>query len=283
LKKQFILAGVGATLLILLFFFARTTSYKKLKPSSEGSSVTKKVFDIQQFIVQEKAKLSPERLLAITNFENTVKRGDVLNQQIKANTSLANFWKDSLKSFEAYAFYISSAAKLENSEKNLTFAARLFLGSISGEEDETKLAWKTNESIDLFKKAIALNPNDDNLRIDLGSAYIYGKGRNGDPQETMEGIKELLAVVRKDSTNLKAQMMLGIGGVVSGQFAKAIDRLEKVVNEQPTNAQAVAYLADAYAGVKNKDEAIKWYTISKRLINDTHYSKEVDERIKKMK
>jgi tetratricopeptide (TPR) repeat protein len=282
LKKQFILIGCGI-LLVAVLFFARTTSNKNMLANNGKDTNSPKSFNIQLFINQEKAKLSPERAVLVSNLENSVKRGDVLAQQIKANQMLANFWKDSIKSFEAYSFYISTASKLENSEKNLTFAARLFLGNIRGENDEAKLAWETDEAIDLFNKAIKLNPDNDDLKVGLGSAYIYGKGRDGNPQETMEGIQTLLSVARKDSTNMKAQMMLGVGGIVSRQFDKAIPRLEKVVKAEPSNAEAIAYLADAYAGKGDKAEAIKWYNISKRLINDTHYNSEVDERIKNLK
>jgi tetratricopeptide (TPR) repeat protein len=283
LKKQFILTGAGILLLCILFFFVRTTPNKKVLASSNKDSIAQKVFNVQQFIQQEKVKLSPNNAMLVSKLENSISRGDVLNQQIKANEAIANFWKDSAKLFEGYVFYISEAAKLENSEKNLTFAARLYLTNLRGEKDEAKLAWETGEAIELFNRAIKINPTNDDLRIGLGSSYIYGKGRSGDPQETMKGIQELLAVVRKDSNNLKAQLMLGVGGVVSGQYVKAIDRLEKVAAAEPTNVEAVAYLADAYAGIGKKVEAIKWYNISKRLINDTHYTQEVDERIKKLK
>jgi tetratricopeptide (TPR) repeat protein len=283
LKKQFILTGAGILLICIIFFFVRTTPNKKILAGSNKDSIAVKTFNVQQFIQQEKAKLSPANAILVSKLENSVSRGDVLTQQIKANEALANFWKDTAKLYEAYVFYISTAAKLENSEKNLTFAARLYLDNLRGEKDDAKLAWETGESIDLFSRAIKLNPANDDLRIGLGSSYIYGKGRNGNPAETMQGIQELLAVVRKDSTNMKAQMMLGVGGVISGQFAKAIERLNKVVAVQPTNVEAVAYLADAYAGTGKKEEAIKWYNVSKRLINDTHYTQEVDERIKKLK
>ncbi len=283
MKKQFILTGAGTLLVLVLFFFTRTTSNKKKLVESSKDTLSQKIFNVQQFISLEKAKLSPDRAVMLSKLENEVKRGDVAAQQIKANYSIANFWKDSIKLFEPYAFYFSTASKLENSEKNLTFAARLFLGNLRGEADESKVAWQANESIDLFNKAIALNPNDDDLKIGLGSVYIYGKGRDGNPKETMEGIQTLLSVARKDSTNMKAQMMLGVGGIVSRQFDKAIPRLEKVVKIEPNNAEAVAYLADAHAGKGNKLEAIKWYNISKRLINDPHYAQEVDERIKNLK
>ena len=283
MKKQFILIGAGILLFCILFFFVRTTPNKKTLASSDKDSVSLKAFDVLNFIQQEKAKLTSENAILVTKLENSISRGDIPSQQIKSNEALASFWKDSAKLYEGYVFYISKAAKLENSEKNLTFAARLYLNNLRGEKDDGKLAWKTAESIDLFNRAIKINPLNDDLRIGLGSSYIYGKGRSGNPAETMQGIQELLTVVKKDSTNMKAQMMLGIGGVVSGQFAKAIERLNKVVAIEPNNVEAVAYLADAYAGTGKKEEAIRWYNVSKRLINDTHYTDEVNERIKKLK
>ena len=280
MKKQFLLAGGGALLVLLLFFFGKTVSTKTPAPAASASPSAVKAFDIQQFISEKKATLPVSEGMLLSKIENSISRGDVVAQQIKANTALANFWKDSLQSFEGYAFYISEAAKLDNSEKNLTFAARLFSENLRAEGDEAKLAWEATEGIDLYERAIQVNPANDDLRIGLGSCYIFGRGRSGDPQETMKGIQELLKVVRKDSANMKAQLMLGIGGVVSGQLDKAIERLKKVLAAEPGNGEAASFLADAFASKGNKEDAIKWYTVSKRLINNPGYTKEADERIK---
>ena len=283
MKKQFIVILSGIFLIIILFVFGRTVSNKKNIAVTAKEVVHQNSFDVAQFINSEKAKLTPNQIITLSKLENNITRGDVASQQIIAYEALAAFWKDSVKSFEPYAFYTSSASKLVNSEKNLTFAARIFLDNLRGEKDEARLNWQTAEAIDLFERALKLNPNNDELKIGLGSTYIYGKGRNGNPEETMQGIQQLLAVVRKDSTNMEAQMMLGVGGLVSGQFDKSIERLKKVVTAQPQNGEAVAYLADAYAGKGDKANAVKWYNISKRLINNPHYTEEVDERIKTLK
>ena len=283
MKKQFIVILSGIFLIIILFVFGRTVSNKKNIAVTAKDVVHQNSFDVAQFINSEKAKLTPNQIITLSKLENNITRGDVASQQIIAYEALAAFWKDSVKSFEPYAFYTSSASKLVNSEKNLTFAARIFLDNLRGEKDEARLNWQTAEAIDLFERALKLNPNNDELKIGLGSTYIYGKGRNGNPEETMQGIQQLLAVVRKDSTNMDAQMMLGVGGLVSGQFDKSIERLKKVVTAQPQNGEAVAYLADAYAGKGDKANAVKWYNISKRLINNPHYTDEVDERIKTLK
>ncbi len=278
MKKQAILAGAGVLLVAILFFLGRTSA--PLKPVAEALSKDVQIFDIQKFIADSKLKLTSSQSILLSSLENNISRGDIVNQQVIANTAIANFWKDSIQLFEPYAFYISEAAKLDKSEKNLTFAAQLLLGNIRGEHDEAKLDWETSLAIELFEKAISLNPNNDDLRIGLGSCYVFGKGRSGDPQQTMKGIQELLGVIRKDSNNMKAQLVLGVGGYVSGQYDKAVARLSKVVTQEPNNLEAIAFLADTYAAKGEKDDAIKWYLISKRLANSPEYTKEVDERIK---
>lgn len=217
------------------------------------------------------------------NLENSVTRGDVIQQQIDANNRLAAFWKDSIQLFEPYAYYVAEAAKLDKSEKNLTFAARLFLDNLRGESDEARLNWKAEQAIELFNRALTLNPEDVDLKIGLASSYVYGKGRIGGTEETMKGIIQLLEVVKKDSMNMKAQLVLGVGGFISGQYDKAIDRFHRVIREEPDNLEAIAFLADTYAARGEKEEAIKWYNLSKKMANNPHYSREVDERIKQLR
>ncbi|MEP7163902.1 MAG: tetratricopeptide repeat protein [Ferruginibacter sp.] len=282
MKKQYLLAGAGILAVALLFIFSRTTDTQK-PIITPGTGSNTRIFDIQHFIEDAKAKLTPAQALYVTKLENGISRGDVPAQQVMAYNGLADFWKDSIASLEPYLFYLSEASKLDNSEKKLTFAAQLFLEGLRGEQDEAKLNWETTEAIDLFERAIKLDPENDDLRIGLGSCYVYGKGRSGNPQETMKGIQELLAVARKDSSNMKAQVVLGVGGLVSGQYDKALERFHRVISKEPKNLEAIAYLADTYAAKGNKEEAIRWYNISKRLANNPHYTEEVDKRINSLK
>ncbi|HAO47288.1 MAG TPA: tetratricopeptide repeat protein [Ferruginibacter sp.] len=282
MKKQLLLAVCGLGLVILLFVFGRTVAPKS-KAVAPVQATQASTFSISGFIDEQKKKLTPSQALTLSKLENSVIRGDVTEQQVKANMQLADFWKDSIHSFEPYAHYLSQAAILDKSEKNLTFAAQLILTSLRSEQDEAKVNWKAGQAITLFEKAIELNPANDDLKVGLGSCYIFGRGRSGNPEETMKGIQQLLSVVRKDSNNMKAQLMLGVGGYVSGQYDKAIERLLKVVKAQPDNLEAIAFLADAYAARGSKEEAVKWYQVSKRLANDPHYSQEVDERIKSLR
>lgn len=278
-KDKALLAGSGLILVVLLFTFGRTTEPKKLVPVSVAAAPT---FDIEQLIEKSTAQLPLQKAIYVDSLKKLLQSTGTPSEQSNIAAQLANFWGDSVRQFDAYVFYLSKQAKLDNSEKNLTFAGQLILTRLRGENDEAKLAWQANEAIGLFEKAIALNPANEDLKIALGSCYIFGKGRNGDPQETMKGIQELLAVVRRDSLNMKAQLMLGIGGFVSGQYDKAIARLTTVVKNEPGNVEAIAFLADTYAAKGDKAEAIRWYDESKKRVDNPAYSKEVDERIKQL-
>jgi Tfp pilus assembly protein PilF len=79
---------------------------------------------------------------------------------------------------------------------------------------------------------------------------------------------------------MKAQLVLGIGGVISKQYDKAITRLNKVMAAEPGNIEAASWLADVYAESGDKVNAVKWYEYSKKLVNNPAYSREVDARIK---
>jgi cytochrome c-type biogenesis protein CcmH/NrfG len=171
---------------------------------------------------------------------------------------------------------------LENSEKSLTFAAQLFLDNLRGVEDPSEKSWMADQAKLLFDKSLKLNPNNDSARIGLGSCYIFGSSAE-DKQEVMQGIQQILEVARRDPDNMYAQQMLGIGGLISGQTDKAIERLSTVVTRQPSNLEAILTLAEAYERKGDKINAKKWYEASKRFIRNPEVLKEIDARMEVLK
>ncbi|MEO6233487.1 MAG: hypothetical protein ABJB11_05970 [Ferruginibacter sp.] len=282
-KQQLVLLGVGLIILSSLFFFGKTVAEKEILATPDPSTTTTPKFNIDHYILEAKKSLSEDQLNYVNKLENSISRGDVKEQQIKVFDRLSSFWDDSVHNHDLHNYYTSASAKLVNSEKNLTFAAQLMLSELRKEQDPVKRGWKSELAVELFEQAIKLNPNNDELKIGLGSCYVFGKGMAGDPQETIKGIQQLLQVVRKDSTNMHAQLVLGIGGIISNQLDKGIERLNKVVSAEPGNLEAISWLADGYAANGDKQNALKWYEISKRIVNDPAYSKEVDQRIKMLK
>jgi len=145
-KQQFILVGSGIVLLMLLYFFGNTTPPKKPKPAGETeANAGPKKLDFNAILLAAKQKLPPAQQAYVSGLETAVVRGDVNAQQIKVYQQLAAFWKDSVHYFEPYAYYTAAAAKLENSEKSLTFAARQFLNELKGNNQPAVKVWRIEE------------------------------------------------------------------------------------------------------------------------------------------
>ena len=278
-KQQWILIGSGVILVAILFLFGKTVPQKKQDPKPAAVSSHPEKFDFKASLAEAKAQLSPEQQGYVNSLENSVGRGDVKNQQIHTYHQLATFWKDSASRFEPYAYYTAEASKLENSEKSLTFAAQLFLDNLRAATDPSLKSWMAATSRELFERALTLNPANDSAKIGVGSTYIFGSTEEN-PQQVMQGIQQILEVARRDSTNMYAQLMLGIGGLVSGQLDRAVDRLSKVVAQQPANLEAVLSLAEAYERKGENKNAMKWYQASKKFIGNPEVLKEIDNRIK---
>jgi tetratricopeptide (TPR) repeat protein len=279
-KQQLIVASIGLLLLAGLYFFGNTVSAKKIQPSpQEAKPSTEKLIDIKDILQASESKLGPGQSSYVNRLKNSIVRGDVKNQQLKAFQQLTNFWRDSvLDGFLPAAYYLGESAKLENSEKSLTFAAQLFLNNLHGQYPALK-TWMASQAKELFERALTVNPQNDSARIGLGGAYIFG-GSAANPQEIMQGIQQILEVTRKDSTNMYAQFMLGLGGVESRQFDKAIERLNRVVQREPAHLEAIITLAEAYDQKGEKAQAIQWYEKGKKLITNPEMVKEIDQRIK---
>jgi tetratricopeptide (TPR) repeat protein len=279
-KQQWVLVGGALVLCFALFFFGRTVPPKKESPATasaqdhEHQSVT-----FETLLEQAKKQISPDQSMRLAKLENAVVRGDIKEQQIHVYHQLARFWADSAHIFEPYAYYTGEAAKLENSEKSLTFAAHLYLGNLITEEQPAIQNWLAGNAKVLFEKALAINPANDSSRIGLGACYIFGHIS----ENPMEGILPIREIVAKNPDNLYAQMVLGLGGRKSGQYDKAIERFNIVVQKQPSNIEAVFNLAECYDMKGDKTNAIKWYSAAKELVKLPEAQKELDKRITELR
>ena len=289
-RQQIILVTAAISAVFLLYFFGRFSAEKKPGSSKPAVSTTNQQqpgLSFDTMLSLAKKRLTPSQLKKVIEWENSVVRGDVKNQQINVYKQLSNFWKDSVGAFVPYVKYIGEAAKLEKSEKNLTFAAHLLLGELQTVEEQPLKVWMAKEAKELFETALELNPQNDSSKIGLGSTYFFGAAGNDPP---MKGIGLIREVVTKNPDNAFAHYMLGVGSFVSAQWPKAIERFEKVLQLEPQNIDAMLRLADAYEQSGDKVNSKKWYlqflkTIKvletqKKFRSNPEMIKQIEEHIK---
>jgi tetratricopeptide (TPR) repeat protein len=268
---------------LILFFFGRTIPKKKPVTPGTAQNMQSQGLPTDTLLAQARKLLTPAEAERLNALEHSVVRGDVKAQQLKVYHQLATFWLDTAKVFEPYAWYTAESARLENSEKTLTFAAHLLLENLRGEANPALKNWKALQAKDLFERSLKINPDNDSSQVGLGACYIFGNIS----EMPMEGIMKVRAVVARDSTNLFAQEVLGDGSMISGQFEKAIERFETIYRLAKDNSQmklqAAMMLADAYEKKADKVKAIEWYNKSLFWLKNDDIRTEVKKRIEELK
>lgn len=277
-KPQWITLAAAIILVATLYVFGRIVPEKK-ENTIRQPDIADNAVSIDSILSDAKKRLAPTQIVRLNALENSVVRGDVNEQRLKIYHQLAHFWADTGQIFEPYAWYEAEAARLENSEKSLTFAAHLFLQNMRGESDQPLRTWKALEAKDLFERSLKINPQNDSSIVGLGACYIFG----GISTTPMEGILKVRAVADKDSLNIFAQEVLGHGSMYSGQYDKAIARFETVYRLSNKNEdiklEACLMLAEAYEKKADRLSAINWYKRSLTLIKNQEVKEEVNKRI----
>ncbi len=188
-KQQVLLITSALILLFGLYLLGPTVGPKKEQThaSPEAANAESASFQIEDFKKAMLAQLSDERQQYLAELEAKVKRGDVKDQQHTLNHQLAGFWKDSVPNPVLHYYYASELAKLDNTEKSLTFAGHSILGYLPFEQNHEFQHWLAGRGKELFEKALLVNSNNDSTVVGLGGCIMYGAPA-GDDGNPMAGI-----------------------------------------------------------------------------------------------
>ena len=109
------------------------------------------------------------------------------------------------------------------------------------------------ESIEEFKKAIALDPKFPRVHYYLGLTYLYKDGAARIPDATEEFKIELAA----NPDEYFANFYLGILYIMERKFEPAVGLLEKAARKQPNNPDPYFHLGQALQGAGRHQEAVE--------------------------
>ena len=191
-------------------------------------------------------------------------------------SDLAAIWQRN-NQLRVAAFYKGKAAKLENSEKSLTFAGQFYLQLMENENSPAIAKWEAIEAASCLEQSLKINPDNEDTKLALATSYIEGTG------EPMRGVQILLAITREKPEDIPANMLLGKMSVQSGQFDKALGRFETILKLQPSNTEAMYFMAQAYEGKGDKPKAIELLEKCKKIVNKPEFSRDIDQHINSLK
>lgn len=278
-RNQWIFFGIALLITVALYAASENQFFgaPKIK-KTQIETATHSQYSTDSVLYHAKEHLTSEQITRINFLEHSISRGELKDQQLHIYHQLVAFWRDSAKNFNPFAWYTAQAARLENSEKSLTFAARLFLNRLMEENDSQLKEWGAFQAKDLFERSLKLNPDNDSAKVGLGETILYGGV--GMP---MQGISMMREVTTKNPNNIYALMSLGRASLMSNQTEKAVEHFKKVASLQSDNIEAIFRVAEIAEQTGNKKEAIEWYTKLLLLVNRADIKQDIETRIAELK
>ena len=272
-RNQIIVVSACLAVLIAIYFFGNT---KKPTDASAGpmgqghaqpqqQAAIAETLDMNAYLAEVKAKSAPAIKQSIDAAEKTSDYKGLIEIYKKADKPLA------------VAYYLVKEAEKVNSAKQYVAAGDFNAALIQTAPDDKAKRFLNSNILNCYKKAVELDSTNTNNRIRLAGAYLQ------DGTQPMSGVLMLLDVVKKDSNNVDAQLMLGRFGLISGQIDKAIARFEKVLYLQPQNSEALFSLAEAYNDKGDKQKAIELLERCKKTVKDPATKKDIEKAIESIK
>lgn len=221
-----------------------------------------------------------------------IEDASVKDEILKVNQQYTAATVDSVKSQQAHLL-----AELWKSAGNNNLEAYYHYLSASADKDAAALAASGEKLISLYRNsqdtliknnlitfalrsleaASTLNPDNLELKVKLGSAYVEGS------PEPMKGITLLREVVEKDPENISALIMLGRFAILSGQYDKAKERLDQVLVLDPNNAEAIYFMAITQEGLGNIEKAIELLEACKKIVANPDFDAEINGYIEQLR
>lgn len=232
MNKQFLLAGLGLALILVIY----------LAFSNKPPAIT--AFDEKRTLLLDSIDLPNEERLRQLE--------DKLGDQI----SLAEL--DSLSHGWYHAGYPDIAADFDRqiADRNPSVAAYMragqtFFEALPTDTSQTMQVNLVYGARYCFEQALAIDSTYLDARIGLAQVFVQGTN------EPMKGIMMLRELDAQYPGNVSVNMELGRFSIMSGQYDKAIERFNSVLQKDSLHLQARFLLAESYMALGDTVQAVK--------------------------
>lgn len=253
-----------AILLLGVLYFGFDTKTKKQTEVEQSTAKTIESTGIQSLLKTAKASLTPEQIINTQALEQAVSK-NTSNQAAKIESlkELSGAWFD-YKQPAIAGHYAEEIAELLGDESSWSIAGTTYALGIKQSDEEKTRSYCMGRAVKAFENAISLNPANIDHQLNLAICYT-----DIPPQDNpMKGVLMLVDLVKKHPNHVGVLTNLGRLGIQTGQFEKAIGRLEKAYSFEADNPQIICLLAEAYKGAGKNEKALTFNTKCQALTNN---------------
>jgi Flp pilus assembly protein TadD len=259
MKKAQYLALLGATALFLALFLGFDTKNDAQKTTERSRSIQAESTSMETLVEDAKAHIEPGQSAEIADLEQRIAAATDDKQRIELLKQLSGLWYR-LGQLPVAAGLAQQVAEGENTDAAWSVAGASFYAALGAAQDPTLRKFCAERAVKAFESAASLSPENPEHRVNL--ALVYAE--NPPPDNPMQAVMLLRDLESKHPDNPSVYNALGRLAIKTGQWDRAIQRLEKAWALDNKNPNTPCLLAQAYQGAGNNAKSNEFAVICKQ-------------------
>lgn len=255
IKQQFFLlfAAIG---LFAILFFGFDTKGKKIDAQERSRSIQGESTGAETLLEEGLKVLSTEQASELAKMEEKLSKSGSEDEKINLLKKISGFWFRAGKPPLA-GIYAEQVAELEKSDTAWSVAGATFFEGLIQSDDKRIRDFCSGRAIKAFESAVSFNPK--NIQHSVNIALV--KAENPSPDNPMAAALMLRELAEKYPNDPAPFNALGRLAIKTGQWGKAVERLERARTLDKDNLSTPCLLAKAYEGMGNATKAAEYAKI----------------------
>lgn len=248
-KLQYIVVG-GAVLLFLVLYFGCETKPPGQKQVEQTRILQTEATDVNILIREAHDQLPADQLSTIRALQQELTQANEDSLKVEVLKQLSGRWYENGQPAIA-GHYAQEIADLEGTEEAWSIAGTTYAICVQRSDSDKVRTFCNQRAIRAFENAISLDPENVSNQVNLALTYT----EIPPPNEPMKGVLMLRELEQSFPESALVLTSLARLAIKTGQFERAIQRLNQALELENDNLNAICLLAQAYAGAGNQMQA----------------------------
>jgi len=243
----------AAVALLFIIYFGCDTKPEEQEALEKSRALAVESTNLEALLLTAKEELTPAQSSEILVLEQQLEAAANDTAKVETLKQLSSKWYEFRQPAIAGA-YAQQIAETENTEEAWSIAGTTYAICIQLSEEQKVREFCSDRAIAAFESAISINPDNITHRVNLALTYA----ENPPADNPMRGPSMLLELNQAYPNNVLILNSLARLAIKTGQYDRALERLEQAYTQDSQNVNTICMLAQVHNALGNGEEATEF-------------------------
>jgi len=243
---------IGAIILLAGLYFGFDIHPSSQKALEKSRALNAQEYDITSYQAEAKKSLKAEDIQYLEALESQLQHAGADSVKFNVLKQLSGYWYQMGNPVMA-GLYAKEVAEKENTGLSWSITGTTFASGLQRDLEEKQKLFLRDQALEAFEKAISLEPQEVDHRVNQALCYVEMPAAG----EPMKGIQMLAGLATTYPESAGPPYQLARLAVRTGQYDRALTRIEQAMELAPEDQRIACLAADIYTALNRPDEAAK--------------------------